>query len=91
MSYGLLAKEGYTQLAVKHGAKEWALDDTRTSEIAHRNGVENFWEHLETSVRSTHIQISAKRMPTHLAGFTFRSNHRQMGNEMLDGLPRAVR
>jgi len=53
MSYGLLAKEGYTHLAVKHGSKEWSFYDYRSGELAHTNSVENFWKHFKASVRFT--------------------------------------
>lgn len=90
MSYGLLAKEGYTHVAVKHGAKEWSVYDYKTREVHHTNNVENFWRHLKNSIRSTHIHVSAKHMPTYLAEFTFRANHRERGNEMMNVLLRAV-
>lgn len=90
ISYGLLAKEGYTHVAVKHGAKEWAVYDYRTRATHHTNNVENFWRHFKAAVRSTHIHISRKHMPTYLAEFTFRANHRDQGNLMLDAILRAI-
>lgn len=90
MSYGLLTREGYTHVAVKHGAKEWAVYDYRTREVHHTNNVENFWRHFENAIRSTHIHVSEKHMPTYLAEFTFRSNHHDEGNLMLERFLAAV-
>lgn len=84
MSYGLLAKEGYSHFAVKHAAKEWSLYDYRTKAWHSTNGVENFWNLFKNSIRSTHIHVSPQHMPTYLAEFTFRANHRHQGNAMLD-------
>jgi transposase len=35
-------------------------------------------------MKSTHIHVSAKHMQRYLDEFTFRSNHREMGNAMFD-------
>jgi len=48
------------------------------------NSVEGFWRLFKASVRSTHIHVSGKHMERYLGEFTFRSNHRQMENAMLD-------
>ena len=42
--------------------------------------------HQKNSVRSTHIHISAEKMPKYLAEFCFRSNHRRFANGMFDVL-----
>ena len=49
--------------------------------VAH---VESFWRLFKYSVKSTHIHVSAKHMQRYLDEFTFRSNHREMGNAMFD-------
>lgn len=77
-------KEGYSHFAVKHGAKEWGLYDYRTKAWHGTNGVENFWNIFKNSIRSTHIHVSPQHLPTYLAEFTFRANHRHQGNAMLD-------
>jgi transposase len=84
MSYGLLTGDGFIHGSVKHGAKEWSYYDYRTGETHSTNGIESFWHLFKYSVRSTHIQISAEKMPKYLAEFVFRSNHRQYGNLMFD-------
>jgi transposase len=82
ISYNLLKGAGYTHGAVKHGAKQWSkeVDGVKFS----TNSVEGFWRLFKASVRSTHIHISGKHMERYLGEFTFRSNHRQMENAMLD-------
>jgi transposase len=52
--------------------------------------VESFWSMFKRSVKSTHIHVSQKHMQTYLDEFSFRSNHRQMGNAMFDLLIAAV-
>ena len=90
MSYGLLDGDGFKHVAVKHGAKEWALYDYRTDAVHHVNTVEGFWKLFKNSIRSTHIHVSRKYMDRYLNEFTFRSNHRQMQNAMFDLLIGAV-
>lgn len=84
MSYGLLAKEGFTHVAVKHGAKEWTVYDYRTQQLHHTNSVESFWKLFKHSVRGTHVSISQKHMKRYLDEFTFRANHRDEVNRMFD-------
>src|SRR6056297_3526080 len=86
LSYGLLEKEGYTHVAVKHGKKEWAIYDCRTQQLHHTNGVESFWRLFKHSVRGTHVSISQKHMKRYLDEFTFRANHRGEVNGMFDRL-----
>ncbi|QLH40626.1 MAG: IS1595 family transposase [Defluviicoccus sp.] len=84
VSYGLLTGDGYQHGQVKHGAREFAVYDYRSGEMHHTNHVESFWKLFKTSVRSTHIHVSAKYMQRYLDEFTFRSNHRHMENAMFD-------
>lgn len=90
MSYGLLAKEGFSHIAIKHSAKEWSYFDPRTGEHFSTNSVENFWRHFKAAIRGTHIHISPQHMQTYLAEFTFRANHRDQGNAMLDAILAAM-
>ena len=90
VSYGLLTGDGYQHGMVKHGAREFVVNDYRTGATHHTNTVEAFWKLFKASVRSTHIHVSAKYMQRYLDEFTFRSNHRQMGNAMFDLLIWAV-
>ena len=84
MSYGLLEREGYTHVAMKHGAKAWCIYDYRTRAHHHTNSVENFWKLFKNSVRGTHVSISQKHMKRYLDEFTFRANHRDEVNRMFD-------
>lgn len=84
MSYGLLEGDGYQHGTVKHGAKEYSRYDYRQNVTHHVNHVESFWKLFKASVRSTHIAISGKHMQRYLDEFTFRQNHRERENAMLD-------
>ena len=84
MSYGLLDGDGFRHGMVKHGAKEFAYYDYRHDAVHHTNSVESFWRLFKKSVASTHIHVSQKYMKRYLDEFTFRSNHREMGNAMFD-------
>jgi len=84
MSYGLLEREGYTHVAVKHGVKEWTVYDYRTQQLHHTNSVESFWKLFKASVRGTHVSISQRHMKKYLDEFTFRANHRNEVNRMFD-------
>lgn len=90
VSYNLLAGDGFTHGVVKHGAKEYAHYDYRSGETFHVNTVEGFWRLFKASVRSTHVQISAKHMERYLGEFTFRANHRHRVNGMFDLLVGAL-
>ncbi|MBA3895772.1 MAG: IS1595 family transposase [Sphingomonadaceae bacterium] len=89
-SYGLLTGDGYQHGTVKHGAKEYAWYDYATGANHHVNSVEGFWRLFKASVRSTHVQISAKHMDKYLSEFTFRANHRARVNGMFDVLVGAL-
>ena len=89
-SYNLLTGDGYKHGTVKHGQKEYAYYDYRTNQTFHVNTVEGFWRLFKASVRGTHIQISKTYAQKYLDEFTFRQNHREMGNAMFDLLIAAV-
>lgn len=89
-SYNLLTGDGYTHGAIKHGRKEYSFYDYRLGETFHVNTVEGFWRLFKASVRSTHVQISAKHMQRYLSEFTFRANHRERVNGMFDLLVGAL-
>ena len=90
MSYGLLTPDGFKHGLVKHSEKDWAHYDYRLRDVVSTNQVENFWRLFKHSVRSTHTSISKQHMPNYLAEFTFRANHRDQGNAMLDVILRAM-
>lgn len=48
------------------------------------NAVESFWRLFKASVRGTHVQISKTYAEQYLNEFTFRQNHREMGQAMFD-------
>ena len=89
-SYNLLTGDGFKHGAVKHGAKEYAFYDYQTGENHHVNTVEGFWRLFKASVRSTHVQISAKHMQRYLSEFTFRASNRERVNGMFDLLVGAL-
>ena len=89
-SYNLLTGDGFTHGAVKHGRKEYAHYDYRSGETFHVNTVEGFWKLFKASVRSTHVQISAKHMQRYLDEFTFRASNRNRVNGMFDLLVGAL-
>lgn len=89
-SYGLLTGDGFKHGRVKHGAKEYAYYDYREGETFHVNTVEGFWKLFKASVRSTHVQISAKHMQRYLDEFTFRASNRGRVNGMFDLLVGAL-
>ncbi len=89
-SYNLLTEDGYIHGAVNHGKKQWARDGKKTGVRHHTNSVEGFWNLFKSSVKSTHVHVSAKYMQRYLNEFTFRANHREMGNAMFDLLIGAV-
>ncbi|GAO39187.1 putative transposase [Sphingomonas changbaiensis NBRC 104936] len=89
-SYNLLTGDGFLHGAVKHGRKEYSHYDYRSGETFHVNTVEGFWRLFKASVRSTHVQISAKHMQRYLSEFTFRANHRARVNGMFDLLVGAL-
>lgn len=80
--YNLLSADKYDHHVVTHSKEEWVRwDDGVKHHVAH---VESFWNLFKTSVKSTHIHVSAQHMQLYLDEFTFRSNHREMGNAMFD-------
>jgi len=89
-AYHLVKDEEWTHLTVNHSKDEWARKDEATGETASVNGVENFWKHFKASVRGTHVHISAKHTDKYLGEFTYRANHREMGNAMFDALIAAL-
>jgi transposase len=89
-AYKLLPGADYQHGSVNHSKDEWAKVDPETGVNHHVQHVESFWSLFKRSVKATHIHVSAKHMQRYLDEFTFRSNHRQMGNAMLDLMIGAV-
>ncbi len=89
-SYNLLTGDGFKHGRVSHGKGEYAVYDYRAGETFHVNTVEGFWRLFKASVRSTHVQISAKHMQRYLSEFTFRASNRERVNGMFDLLVGAL-
>jgi transposase-like protein len=89
-SYNLLTDDGFKHGRVSHGRGEYAYYDYRAKETFHVNTVEGFWRLFKASVRSTHVQISAKHMQRYLSEFTFRASNRERVNGMFDLLVGAL-
>lgn len=89
--YDLLGGAGWDRRAVNHSAKQYARPDfLRGGESIHVNGLENFWAHLQASVRGTHIHISKQHAQKYVDEFTYRANQRELGNVMFDALIAAL-
>ncbi|HEX4158339.1 MAG TPA: IS1595 family transposase [Rhizomicrobium sp.] len=88
-AYSLLTNNGFHHGSVNHSQKEWAVTDDLGNRH-HVNGLENFWKHFKSSVRGTHVHVSRGHMPEYLGEFTYRANHREMGNAMFDALIAAL-
>lgn len=89
-SYNLLTGDGFEHGSVKHGAGEYSRYDYRSGNTFHVNTVEGFWRLFKASVRSTHVQISARHMQRYLDEFTFRASNRGRVNGMFDLLVGAL-
>ena len=90
MSYGLLTGDRYEHGQLKHGEGDYAHYDYRSKKVHHTNHGESFWRLFKKSIDSTHIHVSEKYMARYLDEFSFRSNHRQMKNAMIDLLIAAL-
>ncbi len=88
--YDLLEGADYTHGRVNHRSDQWAKTDPETGVVHHVQHVESFWRLFKYSVKSTHIHVSQKLMQHYLDEFTFRSNHREMGNAMFDLIVAAI-
>lgn len=72
--------DGYTHGVVNHSADEWVRGKH------HTNSIESFWGLLKRSIRSTHISVSAKYLPSYLGEFEYRHNMRKHPEKMLGRL-----
>jgi transposase-like protein len=76
--YRRLDRLGYVHSAVNHAAEEYARDGS------HVNTLEGYFSLLKRSIRSTHVQVSAKHLPKYLAEFEYRMNLRKVPKLMFD-------
>jgi transposase-like protein len=65
--------EHYT---VNHSAKEYV------NEMAHTNGIENFWSHLKRGIDGIYHSISVEHLQSYIDEFTLRFNTRKFGTQM---------
>jgi len=83
--YALVIRDGYRHGTVCHGRSEYVKYD-KEGYRHDTNGLESFWRLFKASVRGTHIQIGKDHAQKYLNEFTFRQNHREMGQSMFDVL-----
>lgn len=60
----------FTHLTVNHGAKEYV------NEMAHTNGIENFWSHLKRGIDGIYHWVSKGHLQSYVDEFTLRFNTR---------------
>ncbi|MDB5734498.1 MAG: family transposase [Alphaproteobacteria bacterium] len=83
--YSLVIGDGHAHGTVCHGRGEYVnFDDAGYRHDT--NSLESFWRLFKASVRGTHVQISKGKAEAYLNEFTFRQNHREMGQSMFDVL-----
>lgn len=80
LSYGGLAKLGFTHKTIKHAIGEYVKDGV------HVNGLEGFWSYLKRSISSTHIHVSKKHLDKYINEFEYRYNSRHQPEKMFDEL-----
>lgn len=79
-TYATLGNNGYQHETVNHGRKEYVRDNV------HVNSMEGFWSRLQSSIRGTHIHVSAKYLSSYAAEFSYRYNCRKNPELMLPEL-----
>ncbi|SDS84178.1 ISXO2-like transposase domain-containing protein [Mucilaginibacter mallensis] len=72
LSYNRL-HEKYNHKRVNHGAKQFV------NEMAHTNGVENFWSHLKRGIDSQYHWVSKHHLQSYVNEFVLRFNTRKKG------------
>jgi len=65
----------YTHLTVNHGAKEYV------NQMAHTNGIENFWSHLKRGIDGIYHWVSKEHLQSYIDEFTLRFNTRTFGTQ----------
>lgn len=79
-SYKKIANLGYAHGTVQHGRDEYV------NGIHHVNGVEGFWKHLKSAIRSTHVHVSGKHLQKYVGEFSYRYNMRRDPSGMFTNL-----
>jgi transposase-like protein len=67
--------ENFTHKRVNHGAKQYV------NEMAHTNGLENFWSHLKRGVDGIYHWVSRGHLQAYVDEFTLRFNTRDYGTQ----------
>jgi transposase len=62
---------GYTHRRIKHGARIYVEGDV------HTNTVENFFGLVKNGIRGVYHSVSRRHLPTYVAEYEFRFNHRR--------------
>jgi transposase-like protein len=70
-AYNSLSRN-YTHLRVNHGAKEYV------NQMAHTNGLENFWSHLKRGVDGIYHWVSKPHLQSYVDEFVLRFNTRDL-------------
>jgi len=60
----------YSHNTVNHGAKEYV------NQMAHTNGIENFWSHLKRGIDGIYHWVSKEHLQSYVIEFTLRFNTR---------------
>lgn len=73
-AYNNLAKK-FNHKRVNHGAKEYV------NEMAHTNGIENFWSHLKRGIDGIYHWVSREHLQAYVDEFTLRFNTRKFDTQ----------
>lgn len=68
-------KDGYEHLTVNHSAKEYV------NQMAHTNGIENFWSHLKRGIDGIYHWCSKEHLQSYVDEFTLRFNTRDLNTQ----------
>lgn len=68
-------KHVYSHNTVNHGAKEYV------NQMAHTNGIENFWSHLKRGIDGIYHWISKDHLQSYVDEFTLRFNTRKFDTQ----------
>lgn len=68
-------RETYSHNTVNHGAKEYV------NQMAHTNGIENFWSHLKRGIDGIYHWVSKDHLQSYVDEFTLRFNTRNYNTQ----------
>jgi transposase len=78
LSYHNLRQHGYDHHTTNHGKGQYVGPTG-----GHVQSIESFWRILKTSIASTHIHVSGKKLNIYAKEFEYRFNRRNCGETML--------